>query len=132
VVARRPDGKIETRRLLSENPERYADAAVEAIRQCLELRAGEPISPGSVAAVKMGTTVATNALLERAGERVLLLITAGFRDLLRIGTQARPDLFALNIRRAACRRGGRDHAPARGDARAALRARMVVGCGRWR
>ena len=100
VVARRPDGTLATRKLLSENPEAYDDAAVEAIRQFLTLARSDPIPPGAIAAVKMGTTVATNALLERAGERVLLLITAGFRDLLRIGTQARPDLFALNIRRA--------------------------------
>ncbi|NEX46866.1 hydantoinase B/oxoprolinase family protein [Pseudotabrizicola algicola] len=99
VVARRPDGRLETRKLLSENPERYPDAAVQGIRECLGLTASEPIPEGTIAAVKMGTTVATNALLERKGERVLLLITQGFADLLRIGTQARPDLFALHIRR---------------------------------
>jgi 5-oxoprolinase (ATP-hydrolysing) len=99
VVARRPDGQLTTRKLLSENPERYPDAAVQGIRDCLGLRSGEAIPEGAIAAVKMGTTVATNALLERKGERVLLLITQGFGDLLRIGTQARPDLFALEIRR---------------------------------
>ncbi|MFN3723691.1 MAG: hydantoinase B/oxoprolinase family protein [Paracoccaceae bacterium] len=99
VVARRPDGGLQTRKLLSENPERYADAAVQGIRECLGLAQGAPIPDGMIAAVKMGTTVATNALLERKGERVLLLITQGFADLLRIGTQARPDLFALHIQR---------------------------------
>lgn len=99
VVARRPDGGIETRKLLSEAPERYADAAVQGIRDCLGLGSGQPIPDGAVAAVKMGTTVATNALLERKGEPVLLLITEGFADLLRIGTQARPDLFALEVKR---------------------------------
>ncbi|MDO9637222.1 MAG: hydantoinase B/oxoprolinase family protein [Pseudotabrizicola sp.] len=99
VVARRPDGSLLTRKLLSENPERYADAAVQGIRDCLGLTGAEAIPDGLIGAVKMGTTVATNALLERKGERVLLLITQGFADLLRIGTQARPDLFALHIRR---------------------------------
>ncbi|EEW24960.1 hydantoinase B/oxoprolinase family protein [Rhodobacter ferrooxidans] len=99
VVARRPDGTLETRKLLSENPERYADAAVQGIRDCLGLAVGEALPEGAIAAVKMGTTVATNALLERKGERVLLLITEGFADLLRIGTQARPALFDLHIRR---------------------------------
>ncbi|TGD41567.1 5-oxoprolinase [Pseudotabrizicola sediminis] len=100
VVARRPDGGLETRKLLSENADRYADAAVQGIRDCLGLGPDAPIPDGLIGAVKMGTTVATNALLERKGERVLLLITQGFADLLRIGTQARPDLFALHIRRA--------------------------------
>ncbi|MFN7224691.1 MAG: hydantoinase B/oxoprolinase family protein [Paracoccaceae bacterium] len=99
VVARRPDGRLETRKLLSENPERYDDAAVQGIRDCLGLRSADPIPEGLISAVKMGTTVATNALLERKGERVLLMITKGFADLLRIGTQARPDLFALHIQR---------------------------------
>jgi 5-oxoprolinase (ATP-hydrolysing) len=99
VVGRAPDGRLVTVKLLSENPERYPDAAVQGIRDCLGLRAGEPIPDGAIAAVKMGTTVATNALLERKGERVALLITEGFGDLLRIGTQARPSLFDLNIRR---------------------------------
>ncbi len=99
VVGRAPNGGLVTAKLLSENPERYADAAVQGVRDCLGLKDGEPIPDGAIAAVKMGTTVATNALLERKGERVALLITAGFRDLLRIGTQARPALFDLNIRR---------------------------------
>ncbi len=99
VVARRPDGSLLTAKLLSEAPERYPDAAVQGIRDLLGLAPGQPIPTGTIRAVKMGTTVATNALLERKGERVLLLITQGFADLLRIGTQARPDLFALDIRR---------------------------------
>ncbi|MBL9049768.1 MAG: hydantoinase B/oxoprolinase family protein [Tabrizicola sp.] len=99
VVGRAPDGRLVTAKLLSENPERYPDAAVQGIRDCLGLKAGKPIPDAAIAAVKMGTTVATNALLERKGERVALLITEGFGDLLRIGTQARPSLFDLNIRR---------------------------------
>ena len=99
VVGRAPDGRLVAVKLLSENPGRYPDAAVQGIRDCLGLKAGEPIPDGAIAAVKMGTTVATNALLERKGERVALLITPGFKDLLRIGTQARPALFDLDIRR---------------------------------
>ncbi len=97
VVARRPDGQLVTHKLLSENPERYRDAAVAGIRALLGLEEGAPIPPATIEAVKMGTTVATNALLERKGERCLLLITQGFGDLLRIGYQNRPDLFALKI-----------------------------------
>ena len=70
---------------MSENPESYSDAAVHGIRELLGLKPGEPIPRGCIGAVKMGTTVATNALLERKGERTLLLITKGFRDALRIG-----------------------------------------------
>ena len=99
VVARRPDGTLATRKLLSENPERYPDAAVQGIRDCLGLGPDDALPNGAIGAVKMGTTVATNALLERKGERVLLLITQGFADLLRIGYQTRPKLFDLNIRR---------------------------------
>ncbi|MEJ2118967.1 MAG: hydantoinase/oxoprolinase family protein, partial [Alphaproteobacteria bacterium] len=98
VVACTPDGALKTHKLLSENPERYKDAAVQGIRDLLELKPGEDIPPGIISAVKMGTTVATNALLERKGEKTLLLITKGFRDLLRIGYQNRPRLFDLNIR----------------------------------
>ncbi len=98
IVARRPDGSLETRKLLSENPEQYRDAAVQGIRDCLELTAGEPVPEGVIDAVKMGTTVATNALLERKGDRTLLLMTKGFGDLLRIGYQNRPRIFDLNIR----------------------------------
>jgi len=97
IVGRRPDGSIVTRKLLSENPEQYRDAAVQGIRDLLELPAGAPIPPGAIEAVKMGTTVATNALLERKGERTLLLITQGFGDLLRIGYQNRPTLFDLKV-----------------------------------
>ena len=99
VVGRGPDGQLVTAKLLSENPDRYPDAAVQGIRDCLGLRSGEPIPDTAIGAVKMGTTVATNALLERKGERVALLITEGFGDLLRIGTQARPSLFDLNVQR---------------------------------
>ena len=101
VVARHPDGSLMVRKLLSEAPERYDDAAVQGIRDCLGLKADQPIPAGRVGAVKMGTTVATNALLERKGSRVLLLITEGFGDLLRIGYQNRPRLFDLHIRRPA-------------------------------
>ena len=97
VVARRPDGTLATHKLLSENPERYADAAVQGIREMMGVTGDFP--DGAIGAVRMGTTVATNALLERKGEPVLLLITKGFRDLLLIGYQTRPDLFALHIRR---------------------------------
>ena len=97
VVGRRPDGTLAAHKLLSENPEAYADAAVQGIRNLLGLKAGEPIPPGLVGAVKMGTTVATNALLERKGDRTLLLVTKGFRDALKIGYQARPKIFARHI-----------------------------------
>ncbi len=97
VVARRPDGAILTHKLLSDNPGRYADAAIQGIRDFLGLRTDEPIPHQRIAAVKMGTTVATNALLERKGEPTLLVITKGFRDALRIGYQARPKLFARKI-----------------------------------
>jgi len=97
IVGRRPDGTLVSHKLLSENPEAYADAAVQGIRDLIGLRHGEPLPPGRVGAVKMGTTVATNALLERKGERTALLITRGFRDALRIGYQARPNIFAKHI-----------------------------------
>ncbi|HEX3709809.1 MAG TPA: hydantoinase/oxoprolinase family protein, partial [Pseudolabrys sp.] len=97
VVGRRPDGRLTAHKLLSENPEAYADAAVQGIRDLLGLKSGQAIPPGSVGAVKMGTTVATNALLERKGDRTLLLITKGFRDGLKIGYQARPKIFARHI-----------------------------------
>jgi 5-oxoprolinase (ATP-hydrolysing) len=97
VIGRRPDGALLTHKLLSENPEAYRDAAVEGIRHLLGLESGEPIPSDRIGAVKMGTTVATNALLERKGERTLLLITKGFRDALRIGYQARPKIFAKHI-----------------------------------
>jgi 5-oxoprolinase (ATP-hydrolysing) len=97
VIGRRPDGSLTAHKLLSENPEAYRDAAVQGIRDLLGLRPGEPIPEGLIGAVKMGTTVATNALLERKGERTLLLITKGFRDALKIGYQARPKIFARHI-----------------------------------
>ena len=98
VVAKAPDGQLHTHKLLSENPEVYPDAAVHGIRALLGLSARDPIPAGQISAVKMGTTVATNALLERKGERTLLLITKGMRDLLRIGYQNRPRLFDLHIK----------------------------------
>ncbi|HZH45847.1 MAG TPA: hydantoinase B/oxoprolinase family protein [Roseococcus sp.] len=98
IVARAPDGTLSTTKLLSENPERYRDAAVAGIRQMLGLASGAPLPPGAVEAVKMGTTVATNALLERRGERVLLLVGRGMGDMLRIGNQARPRLFDLDVK----------------------------------
>jgi len=97
IVGRRPDSELVTLKLLSENPEQYSDAAVEGIRRLLGLGAGELITPERVECVKMGTTVATNALLERKGDRTLLVITQGFRDALRIAYQARPRLFDRHI-----------------------------------
>ena len=97
VVGRAPDGTLVTRKLLSENPEAYRDAATQGIRDLLGLKRGESIPAGRIGAVKMGTTVATNALLERKGERTLLVTTKGFRDALRIGYQARPKIFARHI-----------------------------------
>src|SRR5262249_59035883 len=78
VVGRRPDGTLVAHKLLSENPDAYRDAAVQGIRDLLGLAPGEAIPPRRIGAVKMGTTVATNALLERKGERTLLLTTKGF------------------------------------------------------
>ena len=97
VVARRPDGALVTHKLLSENPEHYTDAAVQGVRDLLGLGAAETIPAAAIDSVKMGTTVATNALLERKGERTLLAVTRGFRDALRIGYQARPRLFDRHI-----------------------------------
>jgi len=97
VVGRAPDGQLQTLKLLSENPEQYADAAVEGIRRLLGLLHGEAITPERVDCVKMGTTVATNALLERKGDRTLLVTTRGFRDALRIAYQARPRLFDRHV-----------------------------------
>jgi 5-oxoprolinase (ATP-hydrolysing) len=97
VVARRPDGSIGTHKLLSENPGRYADAALAGIRHFLDVRGDEPIPARLIEAVKMGTTVATNALLERKGEPTALFITKGFRDALRIAYQNRPRIFDRHI-----------------------------------
>lgn len=98
IVARAPDGALSTAKLLSENPGRYDDAAIAGIRCLLGLEEGAPIPAEAIAHVKMGTTVATNALLERKGARTLLIVDEGFADLLTIGTQARPRLFDLAIR----------------------------------
>ena len=97
VVARSPEGRILARKLLSENPGAYDDAALEAIRSFLGVASGAPIPSKRIASVKMGTTVATNALLERKGDPTLLVITRGLKDQLEIGTQARPDIFAKRI-----------------------------------
>ena len=97
VVARRPDGSIAIQKLLSENPQQYLDAALHGIRTFLGLTAAAPIPVEKISAVRMGTTVATNALLERQGERTMLLTTRGFRDALRIGYQNRPKLFDRHI-----------------------------------
>jgi 5-oxoprolinase (ATP-hydrolysing) len=98
IVARCPDGSLTTHKLLSEHPERYRDAAIAGIRHLLGLEAEAPIPARTIRTVKMGTTVATNALLERKGEPTLLAITRGFADALRIGYQNRPRLFDLDIR----------------------------------
>ena len=98
MVAARPDGTLTSLKLLSENPGQYEDAAIEGIRRAMELEAGAPLALDRIGAVKMGTTVATNALLERKGARTVLVTTRGFADLLRIGDQNRPDIFALDIR----------------------------------
>jgi 5-oxoprolinase (ATP-hydrolysing) len=97
IVAQHPNGNLLTHKLLSSNPEHYQDAAVQGIRDLLGLAPNAPLPKEKIAAIKMGTTVATNALLERKGERTVLLITQGFGDALSIGYQNRPDLFALNI-----------------------------------
>ena len=97
VVARRPNGELVTHKLLSDNPERYPDAALQGIRDLLGVKSGNPIPSAAIEAVKMGTTVATNALLERKGERTVLVTTRGFADALRIGYQNRPKLFERHI-----------------------------------
>ena len=97
IVARHPDGNLTVHKLLSEDPQRYQDASIQGIREILGLSADEPIPTARIAAIKMGTTVATNALLERKGDRVVFLITKGFRDALRIGYQNRPNIFARHI-----------------------------------
>ncbi|MBD2593873.1 hydantoinase B/oxoprolinase family protein [Nostoc spongiaeforme FACHB-130] len=97
IVAKSPDGQLIIHKLLSENPEQYTDAAVQGIREILGIAADAPIPADRIAAIKMGTTVATNALLERKGDRTVLVITQGFRDALRIGYQNRPDIFARQI-----------------------------------
>lgn len=97
VVARDPEGNISTRKLLSNNAMAYRDAAIEGIRRCLDLPNDQPIPADLIGAIKMGTTVATNALLERTGEPTLLAITRGLGDVVEIGYQDRPKTFALKI-----------------------------------
>ena len=97
IVGQRPDGALVTRKLLSENPEHYRDAAIQGIRELMGVAAGAAIPGGEIDVVKMGTTVATNALLEREGDRTLLVTTSGFADALRIGYQTRPNLFDRQI-----------------------------------
>ncbi|MDQ2096626.1 MAG: hydantoinase B/oxoprolinase family protein [Tychonema bourrellyi B0820] len=97
IVAKCPDGTLVIHKLLSENPDRYTDAAVQGIRDILGISADVPIPAAQIEAIKMGTTVATNALLERKGDRTILLITKGFGDALRIGYQNRPNIFARHI-----------------------------------
>ncbi|MEL7430826.1 MAG: hydantoinase/oxoprolinase family protein, partial [Pseudomonadota bacterium] len=97
IVGRAPDGSLHPHKLLSENPEAYRDAAIQGIKEILGLTAADAVPADKVGTVKMGTTVATNALLERKGDRAALLITKGFRDMLEIGYQARPDIFAKEI-----------------------------------
>ncbi len=98
IVAKSPSGRLETRKLLSENPERYRDAALQGIRDFLGVSGAEPIPAHRIEAIKMGTTVATNALLERKGDRTVLVTTRGFADALRIGYQDRPEIFARDIK----------------------------------
>lgn len=97
IVGRKPDGSLVAHKVLSENPEAYRDAAVQGIRELLGVPTGAAIPADAIGAVKMGTTVATNALLERKGEHTLLVTTRGFRDALAIGYQARADIFAKKI-----------------------------------
>ena len=97
IIARHPDGTLLCRKYLSENPEAYDDAAVFGIKSMLDIQQSDPVPDGLIDKIKMGTTVATNALLERKGDNVLLAITEGFKDALEIGYQARPDTFALKI-----------------------------------
>ena len=99
IVAIDPTGKISTKKLLSSTPESYKDAAIEGVRQFLNVPKNAPIPSQQIQHVKMGTTVATNALLERKGQKTVLAITAGLRDALEIGYQAREDIFALNIKK---------------------------------
>ena len=97
VIGRDTEGRLHARKMLSENPSAYRDAAVAGIRALMGLDASEPIPAGAIGEVRMGTTVATNALLERKGEPTALITTRGFRDALEIGYQARPDIFAKHV-----------------------------------
>lgn len=98
VIARAPNGRLHVRKLLSDNPDEYDDATIEAIKRILDIPRIEQLPPHMISHVKMGTTIATNALLERKGERVLLIVNRGFADALRIGYQDRPDIFARHIK----------------------------------
>ncbi|MBT8124755.1 MAG: hydantoinase/oxoprolinase family protein, partial [Gammaproteobacteria bacterium] len=97
IIAWQPNGHILTHKLLSENPRQYRDAAIHGIKEILGIGSEDKLPCDQISVVKMGTTLATNALLERDGENTLLVITKGFKDQLRIGYQTRPDLFALHI-----------------------------------
>ena len=97
IIGCRRDGHLVVHKLLSENPHRYKDAAVQGIREILQVASSDPLPLSQILAVKMGTTVATNALLERKGEPTLLVVNEGFKDALRIGYQNRPDIFARQI-----------------------------------
>ena len=97
IVARGPDGTLQAHKLLSENPDAYPDAALQGIRDVLDIPSNSPIPAADIGSVKMGTTVATNALLERKGDRVVLLTNVGFGDALEIGYQSRPRLFDREI-----------------------------------
>lgn len=105
VISICPDGKIKTMKLLSEDPANYKDAPTEAIRRIIQEETGKVlgadglITVANIASIRMGTTVATNALLERKGEKVVLVVNRGFRDILHIGNQARPKIFDLNIKK---------------------------------
>ena len=99
IVALSPQSKIITHKLLSENPEHYQSAPIEGIRQVLQIPTESPLPTAEIEVIKMGTTVATNALLERKGEPLVLVTNQGFKDVLRIGYQNRPDIFARHIKR---------------------------------
>lgn len=97
IIARNPEGLLVTYKLLSDNPAQYKDAVIEGIRKILGLKINDRIPGECIASINIGTTVATNALLERKGDRIVLAVTSGFRDALRIGYQNRPELFNLHI-----------------------------------
>ncbi|MDC0196610.1 hydantoinase B/oxoprolinase family protein [Gammaproteobacteria bacterium] len=97
IIAKKPNGKIKAIKLLSENQDQYEDSAIEGIRRLFEIKPTETIPTHNIETIKMGTTVATNALLERKGAKTVLVVNQGYKDILRIGYQNRPDLFSLNI-----------------------------------
>ncbi|WP_292487140.1 hydantoinase B/oxoprolinase family protein [Methanohalobium sp.] len=99
IVAKRPDGNLVTHKLLSTNPEQYHDASIQGIKDILDSSNDATVPADKINVIKMGTTVGTNALLERKGEKTVLVITKGFKDTLRIGYQNRPDIFALEIKK---------------------------------